>query len=138
MFNYAVINCIPGPPLPRQLWGSSGDLLGDLQNIVSPQTRGLCGEIFRSKQLEIFYPGMSAYAGTLTKGAQGYGAGTYPGIYKQNVPRSPGQTPGLYLGQSTNLNPWASPRYPPVVGAGVTIDSHIINQICPFKFKVHN
>ena len=71
---------------------------------------------------------MSAYAGTLTKGARGYVAGTYRGIYKKNVPRSPGQYPGLYLktSQSTKLNPWASPRYPRVVGgARVTIDSCI-------------
>ena len=43
-------------------------------------------------------PRMSAYAGTLTKGARGYGVGTYPGIYKKNVPHSPGQYPELYLG----------------------------------------
>ena len=49
-------------------------------------TLGLSGEIFLSKGLEIYYPGMSTSAGTLTKGAQGYGAGIYPGIYKKNAP----------------------------------------------------
>ena len=43
-------------------------------------------------------PGVSAHARTLTNGAWGYGAGTYVGIYKKNVSRSPGEYPGLYLG----------------------------------------
>ena len=55
---------------------------------------------------------MSAYAGTLTKGARGYGAGTYPGIYKNNVPQSR-----------------ASPHYPWVVvgegGGGWAYNPHI-------------
>ena len=85
----------PRPPLPGQQPGSSGDLPGDLKNIVSPQTRG---EIFPSKGPEIYYSAMSAYTGNLTKSARGYGAGIYPGIYKKNVPRSSGQYPGLYLG----------------------------------------
>ena len=64
-------------------------------------TLGLCREIFASKVLEIYpgiYPRMSAYAGTLTKDTQGYGAGTYLGIYKKNVHCSAREYPGLYLG----------------------------------------
>ena len=93
----------PLPSLPGQQPGSSRDLPEDLQNIVSLQTRDLAWAYARRylllqdwKSTPGFTPGqMSAYAGILTKGAQGYGAGTYPRIYKKNVPRSPRQYPGF-------------------------------------------
>ena len=56
------------------LWG--GDLPGDLQEKIAPQSRAI-----------------------------------------------PGAVP--WTSKSTKLNPRASPRYPRVVGGGVTIDSHI-------------
>ena len=69
------------------------------------------------KKVEIYYPGMSAYAGTLTKGAGGNGAGTYSGIYKKNVPRSSGQYPGLYLNKIES--PGKSPLSPGSGGPGL-------------------
>ena len=86
---------------------SSGDLSGDLQNIESPQTwdstPDLCGDIsfIRTGNLPRGLPQewVSAYAGILTKGGRGYEAGPYPGIYKKNVPHSPRQYQGLYLGR---------------------------------------
>ena len=84
----------PAPHYP----GNSQDLAGTyprIYRILCPRrpgpTLGLCGEIFLSKGSEIYYPGMSTYAGTLIKGARGYGAGTYRGIYK-NPPAVPGCT----------------------------------------------
>ena len=68
-----------------------------------------------------------ANAGTLTTGAQGYGVGTYLGISKINVPRSPGQYPWLYLGCHKIQN-WIPGQVPPIPmkwGTGVTIDNHI-------------
>ena len=87
---YAVI--ISGPHYPGNSWVLAGtNSQGFTENCVPEDpgpTPGLSREIFPSKEPEIYYPWMSAYAGTLTKGAQGYGVRTYLGIYKKNVTRS--------------------------------------------------
>ena len=98
---YEVINCISGPRYPSNSKDLAELTRGFTEYCVLADpgpTPGLCVEIFLSKGREIYFPGMSTYAGTVIKGTQGYGAGTYPGIYKKNVLRSPGQYPGLYLG----------------------------------------
>ena len=128
----------PRPPLPRQQWGSSGDLPVDLQNIVSPQpadprpTPSLCGEIFPSKGLEIYYPRQQYYmylhiCQDPTKITQGYVAGTYPGISRKMSPAVSGSTWGCTLDNTrykieslgkSLLSPFSG-------GARVTIDNHI-------------
>ena len=89
----------PAPNYP----GSSGVLAGTYLGIYRmlcphrPGTYGLMREDIsfqRARKYPGIYSGMSAYAGTLTKGARGYGAGTYPGIYKKMCPT----VLGLYLG----------------------------------------
>ena len=82
------------PPLPDP--GSSGDLPGDLQKIVSPQIRDLpqayAGRYFRQKGRKSTTSRCPHnYARTLTKGPWSYRAGDLPGDYKKNVPHSPGQ-----------------------------------------------
>ena len=80
---YAVVNCIPAPLYPGSSQVLAGTYPGIYRILCPPPdagpTLGLCGEIFPSKWADIYYPGMYAYAKTLTNGAQGYGAGTYPG-----------------------------------------------------------
>ena len=119
----------PAPLTTRAIAGIQWGLTRGFTEYCVPAdpgpTPGLCGEIFLSKGLvvEIYYPGMSTYAGTLTKDARGYGAGTYPGIYKKNVPRSPGQYPGLYLGHHKvqNLIPRQVPTIPGQWGPGLQL-----------------
>ena len=70
---------------------------------------------------------------------RGYGAGTYPVIYKKFVPRSPGQYPGLYLGHHKVQN--RIPGQVPAIGRGegrVTINScisiNIVTSFCDAEF----
>ena len=86
----AVINCIPCLPLPRQKQGLTRRFTEYCVPADTGPTLCLCREIFPSKGLEIYYAGMSTYAGTITKGTRGYGAGTYPGIYQKMSPAAPG------------------------------------------------
>ena len=67
-------------------------------------TPGLPGEIFPSKGPEIYYPWMSAYAGTLTNGDGVVGWGPNQGFTRKNVPCSSGQYPGLYFGHHKAQN----------------------------------
>ena len=117
----AVINCIPGPHYKD----NSGDLVGTypgIYRILCPRRLGtypglICGEIFWSKGLEIYYPGMSTYARTLLCG------GDLPRDLQEKCAPQSQAVP--WTSQSTKFNPWASPRYPRVVGVWVTIDSSI-------------
>ena len=107
-------------PYPGNSWVLGG-LAQDLQNIVSPQTRDLpwayAGRYFLQKGQKFTTPGCSHMPG-LWLSARGYGAGTYLGIYKENVhPTTPpqsrtlGSIPGLYLGHHKVQNwiPWQVP-----------------------------
>ena len=103
-----VINCIPCLPLPGQKRGLTRRFTEYCVTADPEPTLCLCREIFPSKGLEIYYAGMSTYAGTLTKGTQGYGAGTYPGITRK-CPLQPWVL-APWASQSTKLNFRASPR----------------------------
>ena len=80
------------PPTPWAIagiqWGHTREFTEYCVPADPGPTPDLHGEIFPSIGLDIYFPGMSIYAGPLTKGARGYGAGTYPGIYKKYVPHS--------------------------------------------------
>ena len=119
LYNLCSYQLCPQPPTAQAIAEIQRGLNPPIYRILCPCRPGTY------PGLEI-YPGISAYA--WFKGARGYGAGTYLGIYMNNVPHSPGEYLGCvaWMLQSTKLNPWASPHYPCVVGGGrVTIDSRI-------------
>ena len=72
--------------LAPHYWGNNGNLAGTYP--------GLCREIFSSKGMEIYYPGTSTFARTLTKGARVMGLG----LLRDLLEKCLSQYPGLYLG----------------------------------------
>ena len=117
-----------GPPLPRQQPGRYGDLPGDLQNGVSPQTQGTLDFMKYKIIIRVRY--------TSHQGAQGYGAGTYPDIFKKrNSPTALGSAWGCTL--DTSKYKIKSPGKSQLSsgsgegGTRDTVDSHIIFILFP-------
>ena len=79
------------------LWGLTQGFTEYCVSADQGPTPGLCWEIFPSKGQEI-YPEISAYAGTLTKVARGYGAGNLQENRNLQEKCPPQSRAMLYLG----------------------------------------
>ena len=130
--NNAVINCIPSP-LPHSP-GNSRDLAGTYLGIYRMlcsrrpgPTPGLCGEIFPSKGLEIYYHGMSAYAENSDQRRPELWSGDLPWDLQEKCSPPPAVPRAIpWTSQSTKLISRQVPAIPKLQGAGFTIDSCII------------
>ena len=82
----AVIKCIPGPHYPGNSRGLAGTYLG-IYRILCPRRPGTYPGLMRG-DISVKRAGnlLPRDVETLTKGARGYGAGTYPGDLQEKCP----------------------------------------------------
>ena len=120
----------PAPHYP----GNSGDLVGTypgIYRILCPRRPGTYpgltrGDISIKRAGNLLPRDVHICRDSDQRGLQLWG-GDLPGDLQEKRPPQSRAVPGAvpWTSQRTKLNPRVSPRYPRVVGAGITIDSRI-------------
>ena len=113
-FAYAVINCIPDPHYPGNSRVLAGTFPG-IYRILCPRRPGTYPGLMRgnnSFKRARNLPLDVRISQDSNQRCPGLWGGTYPGICKKNIPLSPEQYPGLYLGHHKFESPGKSPLSP--------------------------